>query len=176
MSLNHSFIAELQQEAASTRKMLERVPVSKNDWKPHAKSMMLGRLAMHVAELPGWVTLIMSTDELDFTKFDYKPVMAETAEQLLAKHDDDVEQAVAILELSKDEDFDKMWTLRTGEHVHFTLPKKVAMRTYAMSHLYHHRGQMSVYLRLLDIAVPGVYGPTADDMPAAVEEALAATN
>ena len=168
MSLNRLLIAELQQEAANTRKMLERVPVSNNDWKPHDKSMKLGRLAMHVAELPGWITMIMATDELDFAKFDYKPTMPGTLEDLLAKHDESVEQAIAILESCIDQDFDKMWTMRNGDKVFFTLPKKVVLRSWAYSHLYHHRGQLSVYMRLLDIPVPGMYGPSADDVPSVV--------
>jgi uncharacterized damage-inducible protein DinB len=171
MPLNLSFIAELQQEAAQTRKMLERLPVERNDWKPHEKSMKLGHLATHVAELPGWAYMIMATDELDFAKFDYKAVMAESTKDLLGKHDENVSQAISILETSKDEDFGKMWTLRNGDHVHFTLPKAAVLRSFAYSHLYHHRGQLSVYLRLLDIPVPGMYGPSADEMPAPAEMA-----
>ena len=163
MSQNRALIAELQMEAASTRKILERVPTDNNDWKPHAKSMKIGNLANHVAELPGWVDFIMSKDELDLSTMDYKPVISTSTEQLLAKLDDHVTKAVAALEASKDEDFDKMWTLRNGNHVIFTMPKKVVLRSMAYSHHYHHRGQLSVYLRLLDIAIPGMYGPSYDD-------------
>ena len=163
MSYNQGLIAELKMEAASTRKMLERVPVEKNDWKPHDKSMKLGRLATHVAELPGWITTTMTTDELDFAKIDYKPVIAATNEELLAKLDENVNKAIASLENANDADFEKMWTLRNGEKVFFSMPKKVVLRTVAYSHHYHHRGQLSVYLRLLDIPIPGMYGPSADE-------------
>jgi uncharacterized damage-inducible protein DinB len=169
MPLNQSFRDEMQQEAAKTRTMLERLPIEKNDWKPHEKSMNLGRLATHIAELPGWVYMIMATDELDFAKFDYKPVMAESTKDLLDKHDEGVSQAISILETSKEEDFEKMWTMRRGDHVFFTMPKAAVLRSFAYSHLFHHRGQLSVYLRLLDIPIPGMYGPSADEMPAPAE-------
>jgi uncharacterized damage-inducible protein DinB len=174
MPLNQSLIAELKQEAANTRKILERVAVDQNEWRPHDKSMKLGSLAMHVAELEGWAAMIMATDELDFAKFNYKAVMPATVDELLAKHDENVEQSIAILENCKDEDFDKPWSMRNGEMIFFTLPKKVALRTYAYNHMYHHRGQLSVYLRLLNIHVPGMYGPSADDM--AVQMANSAAN
>lgn len=165
MSPNHSLIGELKLEAANTRKMLERVPVDKNDWKPHEKSMKLGRLATHIAELPGWITMTMMTDELDFEQFEYKQHMPATTEELLAKHDENVAQAISILENANYEDFDKMWTMRRGDHIFFTLPKKVVMRSFSFNHMYHHRGQLSVYLRLLHVPVPGIYGPSADDVP-----------
>ncbi len=164
MSYNKGLIAELQMEAASTRKMLERVPLDKSDWKPHEKSMKLGRLAGHVAELPGWVAMTMTTDELDLSKMDYKPTMSTSTEELVGVLDTNVGKAMAALENAKDEDFDKMWTLRNGAHEIFTMPKKAVIRSMAYSHHYHHRGQLSVYLRLLDIPVPGMYGPSADDV------------
>jgi uncharacterized damage-inducible protein DinB len=173
MSVSKSLIAEIKSEAANTRKILERVPVEKNSWKPHAKSMALGRLAYHVAELPGWVTMVMATDELDWAKFEYKPTVAETTAELLEQLDDHVEQAIAILETCEDSDFDKMWSMRNGEHIYFTLPKSVALRTFALSHNYHHRAQLGVFLRLLDIPVPGMYGPTADEEAARAAKAEA---
>ncbi len=163
MSQKHALIAELQMESANTRKMLERVPTDKNDWKPHPKSMTLGRLASHVAEIAGWVSYTLDSDVLDFATFDYKPVSNATSEELLAIMDKNVAMAMASLEKSTDEDYDKMWTMRNGDHVHFTLPKKVVLRSFAYSHLVHHRGQLSLYLRLLDVPVPGMYGPTADE-------------
>ncbi len=166
MSLNQPLIMELRQEAASTRKILELVPIDRVDWKPHFKSMKLGKLAMHVAEITGWVSMTMLTDELDLSQFDYKLKAPVTIDELLAKHDEHVEQAVAVLEGCKDEDFDKMWTMRRGDHVIYTLPKHVALRRFAYSHLFHHRAQLGVYLRLLDIAIPGMYGPTADELEA----------
>ncbi len=175
MSHNQSLIAELKMEAANTRKMLERVPTNNNDWKPHEKSMKIGNLANHVAELPGWVAMTMTTDELDLSTMNYKPVISASTEELLAKLDENVNKAVSSLESAKDEDFDKMWTLRNGDHVIFSMPKKVVIRSVAYSHHYHHRGQLSVYLRLLDIPVPGMYGPSSDDVAALATAAAAAS-
>jgi uncharacterized damage-inducible protein DinB len=163
MEMNQALIAEIRMEAANTRKILANVPLDKNDYKPHERSMTLGRLATHVAELPGWVSFTMDQDGLDFATMDYKPVIASTTEELLAILDSNVNKAVASLENSKAEDFGKMWTLRNGDHVHFSLPKAAVVRSFALSHLYHHRGQLSVYLRLLDTEVPGMYGPSKDD-------------
>lgn len=173
MSLNQTFIAELQHEAASTRKMLANIPHDKNSWAPHEKSMKLGALAAHVAELAGWITMTMNTDELDFAKFDYKPYIAESTEDLVKFHDEKVAEAAATLERCNDADFMKPWTLRRGDHIMFTMPKVAVLRSFAMSHLYHHRGQLSVYLRMLDVPIPGMYGPSADDIAvqkAAMEE------
>ncbi len=175
MAMNSALIAELKMEAASSRKMLERVPTDKNDWKPHEKSMKLGRLSTHVAELPGWVAFTLNADELDFMKMDYKPLTNPTPEELLALHDLNVNKAIEALEAATDEEFEKIWTLRNGDHIIMALPKKVVIRTMAFNHLVHHRGQLSVYLRLLDVPVPGMYGPSHDDRPAAVpvaDEAL----
>ena len=159
-------MAELKMESASTRKILERVPVDKNDWKPHELSMKLGNLANHIAELPGWVAMIMTTDELDLAARDYKPVIPTSTEELTDKLDTHVNKAMAALENSADGDFEKPWTLRRGDHVIFTLPKKVALRSFAYNHQIHHRGQLSVYLRLLHIPIPGMYGPSADEIAA----------
>jgi uncharacterized damage-inducible protein DinB len=163
MSYNKGLIAELQMEAANTRKMLEKVPTDKNDWKPHEKSMKLGNLANHVAELAGWTVFTMGSDELDLSKMDYKPVIATSTEQLLATHDANFNKAIAALEGASNEDFDKIWTLRHGDHVIMAMPKKAVLRSMVFSHLIHHRGQLSVYLRLLDVPIPGMYGPSADD-------------
>ena len=163
MELNQAFIAEITMEAANTRKMLANVPVEKNDYKPHEKSMALGRLSTHVAELNSWVAATMEQDGLDFATMAYKPVIASSTEELLAIHDENLKKALNSLENAKPEDFGKMWTLRNGDHVHFTLPKAVVLRSFALSHLYHHRGQLSVYLRLLDCPIPGMYGPSKDE-------------
>ena len=177
MAYKDALIAELQMEIAATRKMLEKVPTDKADWKPHDKSMKLGNLAVHVAELPSWVDYTMSAPELDLSKMDYKPVIATSNEQLIGQMDAAVAKAMAALENSKDEDFEEMWTLRNGSHVIFTMPKKVVLRAMVYSHHYHHRGQLSVYLRLLDIPIPGMYGPSADDMAAmAAAQTAAAAN
>ena len=163
MELNQAIIAEVKMEAANTRKMLQNVPLDKGDFKPHEKSMTLARLASHVAELPAWIESTMAHDELDFSKMEYKPVIPTTTEELLALHDKSVNQAIAARESAKNEDFGKMWTLRNGETVYFTMPKMAVLRGFALSHLYHHRGQLSVYLRLTGAMVPGMYGPSKDE-------------
>lgn len=166
MSITTQLIAELKQEAANTRKLLERVPVENASWKPHPKSMALGRLATHVAEITGWTAMTLLTDELDLAAFKNERKSISTTDELLSIHDEHVAQAVSVLENFKEPEFDDLWTMRTSTHVHFTLPKHVALRTLAFSHLYHHRAQLGVYLRLLDIPIPGMYGPTADEIAA----------
>lgn len=164
MTLNEALIAEIKVEAATTRKLLQRVPTEKNDWKPHEKSMSLGRLSAHVAELPNWITATLTTDELDLMKREYKPFIAPSADELVAFFDQKVEEAIATIQNTPAEEFGKTWTFRRGDHVIFTMPKPAVVRSFALSHMYHHRGQLSVYLRLLDVPIPGMYGPSADEM------------
>lgn len=156
-------LAEFKQEAANTRKILERVPDGQNEWTPHEKSMKLGRLATHVAEIPGWTYVTVSTDVLDFAAGDYKPNVYETTAERLKFFDEQVAKSIEILEKTKDEDLDKDWTMRNGDAVYFTVPKKAALRTWVFSHGIHHRAQLGVYLRLLNQPLPGIYGPSADD-------------
>jgi uncharacterized damage-inducible protein DinB len=163
MGINESFIAELQQESAKTRKLLERVPLDKPDWKPHEKSMPIGRLATHVAELLGWVTVTLEQDELDFAKYDYKPRIAKDTKELLSILDDNVNKAMKSLNDSPDGRFAENWTLRTGEQVYFTLPKATVLRSFSFNHHIHHRAQLGVYLRLLNVPLPNMFGPTADE-------------
>jgi uncharacterized damage-inducible protein DinB len=143
--------------------MLERVPLDKKDWKPHEKSMTLGRLAVHVAEIPHWVSDIILADEYDFLVHPYTPHTAASQEELVKIMHTNVNKAIADLGTIDEEALNKNWTVRRGEQVFFTLPKKIAIRGWAYSHLVHHRGQLSVYLRLLDVPVPGMYGPSADE-------------
>lgn len=156
-------LEEFKQEAASTRKILERVPDDKTDWAPHEKSMKLGRLATHVAEIPGWTYVTVSTDVLDFAANDYKPVIHATNAERLKFFDEQVAKSIEILEKTRDEDLEKNWTMRNGDTVYFTVPKKVALRTWVFNHQFHHRAQLGVYLRMLDIPLPGIYGPSADE-------------
>jgi uncharacterized damage-inducible protein DinB len=163
MPLKDALIAELKQESSSTKKMLEKVPLDKKDWKPHEKSMTLGRLATHVADTTHWASDIIHIDDFDFMK-DYKTRSnANSQEELLATFQANLDKAIADLEAMTDEDFNKPWSVRRGEQVMFRLPKKVAIRGWAFNHLVHHRGQLSVYLRLLNVPVPGMYGPSADE-------------
>ena len=161
--IGSTFIAELEQEAKVTREVLSRIPAEKFDWKPHEKSMTFGRLASHVAEMFGWTPSTLTQPELDFSKFDYKPYDPATTEDLLEFLDKNVSEAVETLRNTSDEQFMENWTMRNAEAVYFTLPKVAVMRSFIMNHIVHHRGQLSVYLRLNDIAVPSIYGPSADE-------------
>ncbi|MGZ3888512.1 MAG: DinB family protein [Flavisolibacter sp.] len=162
--LNQSFIAELNHEGASTKRILERVPDGKFDWKPHEKSMTLGRLASHVAELPGFLNSILTMDEFDFAKGHYKASHAKTSEELMKVFQEKLNEAVQTLQHTSDEKMQANFTLRSGDHVIATIPRLVAIRSMALNHIIHHRGQLAVYLRLLDVPVPGLYGPSADEM------------
>ena len=161
--LNQAFIPELKHEAASTRKLLERVPTDKFDWKPHEKSMTLGRLASHIAEIPDWMTATLTTEELDFAKGGYKPTVPATKEELLEKFEQSYTKALETLTSATDETLRGLWTLKNGDHVIFTMPRIATLRSFVMNHFIHHRGQLTVYLRLLNIPVPGMYGPSADE-------------
>ena len=163
MTIANQMLAELQQEGITTRKMLALVPVDKKDWKPHEKSMALGNLSRHVAEIYGWPKETVQDDVLDFSKMDHKPVEITSNEQLLALFDQCMAKAKEILENTPDEEMAKPWTMRNGETIFFTMPKAQVMRTWVLNHSVHHRAQIGVYLRLLDIPIPGSYGPSADE-------------
>ena len=163
MALNTTFLGELKNEANSTRKMLERVPADKFEWRPHEKSMKLGRLAKHIAELNLWIERILNSDEFDFATASFDSNFPESTEAILKIFDERIAEATTALEKATDDDLNKIWTVRRGEQVMFHMPKKVALRSFSYNHIYHHRGQLSVYLRLLDIPIPGMYGPSADE-------------
>ncbi len=158
-----ALIAELEQEAATTRKCLERVPAEKFNWQPHDKSMTFSRLASHIAEMFGWTPPTMQNSELDFAKMDYKPFEPGTTAELVEYLDKNVAEAIDTLRNCDDAAFMENWTMRNGETVYFTMPKIAVMRSFVMNHIIHHRGQLSVYLRLNDIPVPSIYGPSADE-------------
>jgi uncharacterized damage-inducible protein DinB len=165
MAIGNGIIMELKHEAVNTRKMLERVPFEKATWKPHEKSTGLVPLAAHVARVLSWVERAMTKDEFDmgvpgaFPKIELPKNTAE----LLQGLDNNVAQAIKHLESATDEVLMKPWTFRNGDHVIFTMPKAAVVRNMALNHMYHHRGQLSVYLRLLDVPVPGMFGPSADE-------------
>ena len=144
----------------TTRRLLERVPAGKGTWKPHEKSFSIGHLAQLLSWMPGWITNTLTSDSLDLASapgYSY-----EKTETLLADFDRNVKEARAAIEASSDADFDKPWSLKSGDKVFMTMPRGATTRMH-INHLVHHRGQMSVYLRLLDIPVPSLYGPTADE-------------
>jgi uncharacterized damage-inducible protein DinB len=163
MSISQSLLPEFDQEMAGTRRVLERVPADKFSWGPHEKSMNFGRLAVHLAELPSWTTMTLNTSELDFAATPYAPTQVEKTEDLLNIFDKSTSEARAALAAAGDEEFFKNWTLRNGDQTLFTLPKIAVLRSFVMNHIIHHRAQLTVYLRLNDIPVPGLYGPSADE-------------
>lgn len=163
MNLAQGLLDEVKYEAMSTRKLLERVPFDKADYKPHPKSMSLKQLATHVAEISGWYKETLLQDVLDFAAGDYVPKEINNTADLLALHDKNIAQAEKILSEVSQEEFGKMWTMKNGDTVYFTMPKAAVVRSWCMNHLYHHRAQLTVYLRMLDVALPSIYGPTADE-------------
>ena len=162
-AIGSAYIAEMEHEAKVAREVLSRIPPEKFDWKPHEKSMSFGKLASHVAEMFGWTPPTLQQPELDFAKMDYKPFEPASTDDLLEYMDKNVAEAIDALRNTTDEQFLETWTMRNGETVYFSMPKMAVMRSFVMNHIIHHRGQLSVYLRLNDIAVPSIYGPSADE-------------
>lgn len=165
MNFTTLFLSELQAEAQNTRKMLACVPTESLGWKPHDKSMSLGTLAAHLGELPSWTRLILTTDELNFATIDYKPPTFENNADIMAIFESNLSDAIHALEAIKDEAiYQKNWKVKSGDYLILEQPKYMVMRSMVLNHIIHHRAQLSVYLRLLDIPIPGMYGPSADEM------------
>lgn len=162
-NLAAALIGELQTEAATTRKCLERIPAEKFDYTPHEKSMKMGRLAVHIAEMFGWTIETVNKTELDFATMDYKPFEPQTTEELVGYFEKIMAEATEALKGASDEAMMEDWTLRNGEQVYFTMPRIQVLRGMVFNHIVHHRGQLSVYMRLNDIHVPALYGPSADE-------------
>lgn len=154
-------LPEFDAEMATTRRFLERVPADKVDWKPHAKSFSLGSLAVHLAQLPTWAAPTMTAPEIDLDPNDKAPAFV-SVEELLARFDRNVAEARAAIAAAEDSAYDEPWSLKVAGRTFFTRPKGRVLRDFVMSHNVHHRAQLGVYFRLLDIPVPGAYGPTAD--------------
>lgn len=160
MSIAESLLPEFDREMVTTRRLLERVPAEHGEWKPHPKSFALGHLAQLVAGMPGWIAdaLTKSEHELGGSPgYSFEPT-----EKLLALFDQSVQQARAALAASKDADYSVPWSLKVGGKAVWSAPRGEVVRTH-ISHLVHHRGQLTVYLRLKDVPIPSIYGPTADE-------------
>jgi uncharacterized damage-inducible protein DinB len=160
MSIAEGLLKEFDQEMKSTRRLLERVPEDKGKWKPHPKSFPLGHLAQLVSWMPGWIGSTLREPSLDLAAapgYSY-----ETTATLLREFDKNVAAARAAIAASQDSDYAAPWSLKHGERVLFAAPKGEVVRTH-LSHLFHHRGQLTVYLRLVDVPLPPIYGPTADE-------------
>ena len=154
---------DLERELAITRRMLERVPEEHLAWKPHEKSMSLGTLAAHLANLLWWQTTTLERDEFDVAAPQPPRTAPESREALLQAFDEKAAVLREALARTDEAALASPWTLRRGDHIIFTMPKAAVLRSFGISHIVHHRGQLSVYLRLLDVPVPPSYGPTADE-------------
>ncbi|MCC6372349.1 MAG: DinB family protein [Bacteroidia bacterium] len=163
MKQTEILLKEMNMEAATTRKMLAIVPADKFDWKPHPKSMNILQLATHIAELPGWVKMALTTDGLDFAENAYTPTPISSVAELLACFEQNYKEGVEELSKAGDKDLEPIWTLRMGDKVFSTDTKGETIR-HAFSQMVHHRAQLGVFLRLLNISIPGSYGPSADEM------------
>lgn len=164
MSMIASMLQEFAQEAATTRRVLERVPDDRMDWRPHPRSRMLGELAMHIALVPGAIASLATSPDPAVMTGSGDPMAGSTAE-LLAAHDESVATVNRLLEGMSDAKAGEMLRVMAGDREVFVLPRIAIMRTVMLNHWYHHRGQLSVYLRELDIPLPSIYGPTADENP-----------
>ena len=163
MTFAQMFLPEFDMEMANTRKMLERVPDGKFDFKPHEKSMTLGRLAAHTCEIPSYATATIRYEKVDFTG-EEKPFSPETRKEILDAFDKYVVEAREMLSKVSDEDLMKTWTLTYKGNEIFSMPRTAVLRSMVMGHLIHHRSQLGVYLRLNNVEIPGMYGPSADEM------------
>lgn len=155
---------EIEYEGSQTKKVLERIPVDKFNWKPHEKSKEIGALAIHVAQIPSWTSRALASSEFDMATMKREVPEIKSADDLVKISDTNIQKAIEDLQKASDEDMMAMWTFRRGDQVVFSLPRAAVIRSMAMNHLVHHRGQLTVYLRLLNIPVPGIYGPSADEM------------
>ncbi len=163
MNIIQELIGELKRESASTRKLLEIVPDGNYDWQAHEKSFPLGRIAGHIAEIPQWIYHIAKTDEFDLMKNNFERYVCTNREELLAKFDEYLKLATETLEGMTEDDLQKPWKFTAGDHLISHDTKYVNIRSWGMNHIVHHRAQLGVYLRLQDIEIPGMYGPSADD-------------
>lgn len=162
MTIIEAFQQELDREAIITRKMFAQLPDAKWDWQPHPKSMNITRLANHIAELPAWIGMILFHDELDFSSQPYQPTSYSNTEDLLTYFEDVLNQGKEDLSKADVAELEKKWTLRDGDII-YTTETKCEMLRMTFSQIIHHRAQLGVYLRMLDIPIPGSYGPSADE-------------
>lgn len=160
MTIAEALLPEFDQEMSTSRRLLERVPSERGPWKPHEKSFSLGHLAQLVATMPGWIVATLRGQDIDLSEG--APYSYQTTEELLRQFDGHVAEVKEELPRVSDEQFEQPWSLKKEGHVIFTLPRRVVVRQH-INHFVHHRGQLTVYLRLLDVAIPSIYGPTADE-------------
>ena len=162
MSIAKQFIAELQQQATDTRKLLERIPQDNLMWKPHEKSTQIGRLGMHIAEQPNSIVRALETEGIDYAAVPFKPVFPNTTAEIMDTFGKSLAHAVSALENYPDESLSVIWRARRGEQIIYEIPRSAVIRN-TINHIFHHRGQLTVYLRLLGVPIPKTFGPTADE-------------
>ncbi|MEJ7766429.1 MAG: DinB family protein [Chitinophagaceae bacterium] len=162
MELIPLLLKEMELESVTTRKMLQLVPDDKFDWKPHEKSMSMKQLSTHIAELPSWVSMGLTTEELDFAAAPYEPQSVNSTADLVALFEKSLDSGKSGLGAAKEEDLLPKWTLRNGDQIYSVMTKYELIR-HSFSQTTHHRAQLGVYLRLLNIPIPGSYGPSADE-------------
>jgi uncharacterized damage-inducible protein DinB len=165
MGIRDEMLMEFQEELSVTRKILDRVPADKLAWRPHEKSMSLGQLAMHIATVPAGIVRITSTDSFDVLKGNFVPPLPKSTAEIHAALEQSARSVEDALRETSDESARAPWHLMRGDHELQTRPRCVIWRSLMLNHWYHHRGQLTVYLRLLGIAVPSIYGPSADESP-----------
>jgi len=163
MNLIDPILAELAHEGATTRRLLERLPQDRLGWQPHQKSMTLGRLATHIAEIPGWVGSIVEKDEFDLGASGYVPPTLGSVAEIIAMFDKSVAMATETLKRQSNDRLLAKWRFKKNGQLLMEMPRLGMIRSFLMNHLIHHRGQLSVYLRLQNVPLPSIYGPTADE-------------
>jgi uncharacterized damage-inducible protein DinB len=156
---------EFTEEVATTKRVLDRVPVDKLSWKPHERSMSLGQLALHIASVPGGIAKITKPDTFDVSKSDFNPPMPESMNEVHAAFEQSVRDVEQTLSETTEETAQADWHLMVGDKELVSMPRVSVWRSLMLNHWYHHRGQLAVYLRLLDVPVPSIYGPSADQNP-----------
>jgi uncharacterized damage-inducible protein DinB len=163
MRIAETILPEFDREMASTRRMLERFPEDKVEWRPHETCMTMGRLAGHVAELAGWVVPTMAQDKLEMDPKTYNPAIIKSRADALKQFDETVKTARAAIAGASDETFMKPWTFVAGGQTVFTMPKIAVYRSFVMNHMIHHRGQLAAFYRVAGVKVPSLYGPSKDE-------------
>ncbi|HEX7136425.1 MAG TPA: DinB family protein [Vicinamibacterales bacterium] len=164
--ISHSMLPEFDHEMANLRKTLERVPEGKPDFRPHSKSMTLSQLAGHLVEIPMWATMTIEQDEFDVNPVQgpkYQPYLMTTRAELLARFDAELKPARESLAAATDDQMMATWTLKSSGQTVLAMPRVAVLRSFVMNHMVHHRAQLGVYLRMNDVPVPGLYGPSADE-------------